>query len=215
MTGATLQNGLMNLTVITGTGPNAGPAYAVFPLGPGFGSYGTVGTISNPGGVSGNSFMTADNSAFYATIQAPSVPGLTGLLVGGLPARQSADGGQCLICRSGDRAGVQQRRQLHRERDLSDHLEFRPRTAGSFFLNNFDGRSLSGQVSGAGGAYSGQINGGTQLLGAVGGNFFGNQAAATGGNVLVQRAEPGRPISPTAYTPAAANARGLAHRIIG
>ena len=53
--------------------------------------------------------------------------------------------------------------------------------SGSFFLNNFDGRSLSGQVSGRGGAYSGQINGGTQLLGAVGGNFFGNQAAATGG----------------------------------
>src|SRR3954451_16796396 len=145
----------MNLTVITGTGPNAGPAYAVFPLGPGFGSYGTVGTISNPGGVSGNSFMTADNSAFYATIQAPSVPGLTGLLVGSLPLVNLPTAGNASY--AGPATGLV----FNNGANYTANGTFQTtwnfaQNRGSFFLNNFDGRSLSGQVSGAGGAYSGQ-----------------------------------------------------------
>ena len=50
VTGATLQNGLMNLTVITGTGPNAGPAYAVFPLGPGSAPTAPSGRSAIPAG---------------------------------------------------------------------------------------------------------------------------------------------------------------------
>ena len=50
---------------------------------------------------------------------------------------------------------------------------------GNFALNNFDGKSLSGTISGTR-TYGGQITG-TNLSGAVAGEFFGQNAGTTGG----------------------------------
>jgi len=81
-TNGMLQNGIFTASL-------GGLGNLSFPLVPGVASFGPASTSSPAGPLTGTSFLSPDNTFFYADLQAPGFPTGRGFIFGGQPVNQS------------------------------------------------------------------------------------------------------------------------------
>ena len=81
-TNGMLQNGIFTASL-------GGLGNLSFPLVPGVASFGPANTSSPAGPLTGTSFLSPDNTFFYADLQAPGFPTGRGFIFGGQPVNQS------------------------------------------------------------------------------------------------------------------------------
>jgi hypothetical protein len=172
---AQLNNGILSNTS-GGTGD-----FGSIPLPSGFATFGPQGTTScsGCGPLTGYSFLSSDGSFLYAAYTSPTdPPGQANFLFGGTPTVNLPTTGTGSY--SGNAVGgVNNNGTTYLATGTFNESYNFGNNTGNFALNNFDGKSLSGTISGTR-TYGGQITG-TNLSGAVAGEFFGQNAGTTGG----------------------------------
>jgi hypothetical protein len=170
-----IQNG--TLTVITRAGS------ATIPLPQGNANFGPQGTTSSFGPLTGSTFLSADNQAFYVSATSANFPGYAGFVTGGVPSVTVPTTGAGTY--SGNVTGSVFTNGVNSlaSGTFTNSYNFANNT-GQFNVNNFGGRNFGGNVTGAGNSYSGALAG-TNLAGTVNGQFFGNLAANTVGRFQV------------------------------
>jgi hypothetical protein len=172
---AQLNNGVLS-NISGGTGD-----FGSIPLPTGFASFGPQGTTScsGCGPLTGYSFLSADGSFLYAAYTSPTDPaGQANFLFGGTPTVNMPTTGTGTY--SGNAVGgVNNNGTTYLATGTFNESYNFGNNTGNFALNNFDGKSLSGSISGMR-TYGGQITG-TNLSGSVAGEFFGANAGTTGG----------------------------------
>jgi hypothetical protein len=155
--------------------------FGSIPLPSGFASFGPQGTTScsGCGPLTGYSFLSSDSSFFYAAYTSPTEPaGQVDFLFGGTPTVNMPTTGVGTY--SGNAVGgVNNNGATYLATGTFNESYNFGNGTGTFALNNFDGKNLSGAISGLR-TYGGVLTG-INLAGAVSGEFFGPTAGTTGG----------------------------------
>jgi hypothetical protein len=157
-----------------------------FPLVQGTATVSPPAATSTVGPLNGNTFLSPDNSFYYAALTTPGGPGQVGFLYAGIPAVNLPTTGAGSYAGSVVGAVLNNGQSYVATGTFTNNYNFAT-NSGNFAVSNFDtNRSFNGQVRGVSGTttYSGQVSG-SNLSGSVNGAFYGNAASSTGGTFSV------------------------------
>ncbi|HTW54021.1 MAG TPA: FecR domain-containing protein [Stellaceae bacterium] len=175
ITTAILNNGVLS-------NPSGGAdGFGSFPLPVGYADFGPQNTTSCCGTLKGVSFLASDDSFLYAAFLTSGIPGQLNLLYTGFPTVNMPTSGSGSY--SGNAVGgVYNNGSAYAATGTFNASYNFGNATGTFSLNNFDNQTLSGSIAGSVGtsSYSGSISN-ANLVGVVGGSFFGTNANTTGG----------------------------------